>query len=132
MNKDVVLPSGAKLHISLASFAVSKALYQAVLEEAKELSVDPAAEVDVNLFKDMFCAGFSSKKIEGCLNKCLEKTLYNGARITDATFEPIEAREDYLTVCWEVALMNLLPFMKSLSPLYLTTLAMLQKPQEQK
>lgn len=113
--KSVDLPSGATLRINLSKFAVSKALYLAVLEEAKNLELDPNVEVDTNLFKDMFCIGFSSKKIEGCLNECMKQALYNDARITEATFEPVDAREDYMTVCWEVALFNILPFTKSLS-----------------
>ena len=115
MNKEIDLPSGAKLRISLSAFAVSKALYQAVLEELKGLTLDPNADVDVNLFKDLFCAGFSSPKIEKCLNECMKKALYNEKHIDSGTFEPLEAREDYMSVCWEVALFNILPFTKSLN-----------------
>lgn len=132
MNTDVALPSGAKLHISLSPFAVSKALYQAVLEEAKLLKLDTDADVDINLFKDLFCSGFSSKKIEVCLEACMRKATYNGIRITADTFEPEEARQDYMQVCWEVAYANLLPFTKSLSQLYSGTLAKVQELQKSK
>lgn len=114
MNKDIDLPSGAKLHISLAPFAAGKALYQAVLEEARDLRINDDAEVDVNLFKDLFCAGFSSKKIDKALDECMKKATYNSVKVSSDTFEPMEAREDYLDVCWEVAQFNLLPFTKSL------------------
>ena len=120
MNKDIDLPSGAKLHITLSAFSISKTLYQAVLEEVKTLQLDTDKEVDVNLFKDLFCTGFSSKKIESALNECMKKATYNGVKITDSTFEPVEAREDYLLVCWEVALANLLPFTKNLMHQYKT------------
>lgn len=114
MNKEIILPSGAKLHITLSPFAISKALYLAVLEEARTLHIDTQRPADFNFFKDVFCAGFSSRKIEQALNECMKRVLYNGTRITDDTFEPVEAREDYTTVCFEVAQENLNPFTKHL------------------
>lgn len=113
-SRKVALPSGAELTIQLAPFADSKALYQAVLEEAKSLKIDAGADLDVNLFKDIFCSGFSSKKIESCLDKCLSRALYDGQKITAETFEPEGARQDYMAVCFEVASDNIAPFLKSL------------------
>lgn len=110
----MILPSGAELKVTVADFAVSKALYQAILEEAKAVHIDPVAEIDVNLFKDMFCACMSSKKVEVCLAECLKRVTYNGLKIDKDTFEPVEAREDFTTVCFEVAKENVAPFMKSL------------------
>lgn len=115
MNKSVSLPSGAKLDITVSPFAISRSLYQAVLEETKSLKLDPKAEVDVNLMKDLFCTLLSSKKVESCLDECMKRVTYNGKKIDGDTFEPISAREDYLTVCWEVASENIVPFTKSLS-----------------
>ncbi len=112
------LPSGAILEVGLAPFGVSKALYQAVLEEAKTLKIDSKDELDVNLFKDIFCAGFSSKRIESCLDECMKRTLYNGKKIDSMTFEPEEARQDYMLVCFEVAKANISPFTKSLYAKY--------------
>lgn len=115
--KEVELPSGAKLKITLSPFAVSKALYMALLEEAKGLSFNTKMEVGT-LYKDIFCAGFSSPKIEKCIWACLERCTYNTGngdlRITQDTFEPANARQDYLSVCMEVAQENVGPFMKSL------------------
>jgi hypothetical protein len=127
VNKDIVLSSGAKLHITLSPFATSKTLYQAVLEEIKELKLDANAEVDVNLFKDFFCAGFSSKRIEAALNECMKRVTYNGVKITEDTFEPVDAREDYMTVCLEVALHNILPFTKNLTQQYSRMLDLVPK-----
>lgn len=108
------LPSGAVLKITLAPFAEAKALYQACLEEVKGLRVDPKEEMDVNLFKDLFCVGLSSKKIEAALAPCLKRALYNDLKIDDATFEPVEARQDYIVACFEIAKENIAPFAKSL------------------
>ena len=130
MTEDLTLPSGSTLKITLAPFAQSKALYQAVLEELKALHLDPNAEVDVNLFKDIFCAGFASKKVEIALEECMKRVLYNGTKILPDTFEPVAAREDYLPVCLEVARANVAPFLKHLSsvlPGILGTLVSSQK-----
>lgn len=123
--KEIDLPSGAKLTITEAPFADARELYQAMLEEIKniDLRVDDNSELATLLFlKDFFCYGFSSKKIEQCLEKCFIKCLYNSGegdfKIDKNTFEPVNAREDYLTVCMEVAKENILPFMKSLYAKY--------------
>jgi hypothetical protein len=116
--KEVKVPSGAELKITLAPFSESKALFQAVTEEVKSLKLDPNAEVDVNFWKDIFCLGISSKRIEQALEPCLKRSTYNGLKIDKDTFESPESREDYLTVCYEVAKENLLPFTKSLYAQY--------------
>ncbi len=125
-SKKVKLPSGAELEIWVSPFEVSKALYQAMLDEVRGLKLDPKAEVDVNFFKDLFCAGFSSKKVEECLKECLKKATYNGARISSDTFEPVEARQDYMQVCFEVAQENVAPFTKSLYAKYQTILELMK------
>lgn len=108
------MPSGAILKISLPPFAEAKALYQAVLEEVGNLKLDPKEEVDVNFWKGIFCTGFSSKKIDAALSTCMKRALYNEAKISDETWEPIAAREDYLPACFEVAQEAIQPFMKNL------------------
>lgn len=124
--KEVTLPSGAILKLNLAPFADAKALYQAVFEEMRGLDIDP--DKAEKLLKDLFCVGLSSKKIEKCLQKCLERVLYNGLKITDELFEDEAARGDYIPMCTEVAKENLLPFMKSLFVGFHQVLDQLQKP----
>lgn len=113
-NKELTLPSGAVLKITLAPFADGKDLQVALLQELSGISIDMTADVRA-FYKDLFCVSFSSPKVEKALNKCLERATYNSKRIDAQTFEPIEAREDYMVVLWEVALHNILPFMKNLS-----------------
>lgn len=113
--KEVKLPSGRLLKVQVAPFADSKALYMALLEEAKGLKLDPHAEVDANFFKDIFCVGFSSKKIEACINKCSERALIDDSKISPDSFEQVEHRDDYITTIFEIAQENIQPFMKSLS-----------------
>jgi len=125
--KEVVLKSGSKLAITLSPFAESKSLYQAVLEEAKELKVSGQDDIDVNLIKNVFCAGFASKNIEACVDQCMKRVTYNGLKIDEETFEPEKAREDYLEVCYHVAYENIRPFMKSLYAQYSQVLEHLRK-----
>jgi hypothetical protein len=90
-------------------------LYQAILNTGSELNFDPEAKLDTNFLKNIFCKLVASKPIEKAVWKCLARAVYNDEKISMETFEPVSAREDYLTVCWEVARLNVTPFMK---PLY--------------
>lgn len=112
------LPSGAELKVTLAPFADSRALYQAVLAEMKGLKLDPKQEIDATFWKDVFCTILSSKKIERAIWKCMTRATYCGLKIDENTFEPKEARDDYFYVMKEVAKENLLPFTKSLGAEY--------------
>jgi hypothetical protein len=127
--KEITLPSGAVLKINVAPFADAKALYQAVLEEFKSVHVDSKTDMS-SVFKDFACSGFSSKKVEACLWECFKRCQYNRGngdlKIDKDTFEPVEAREDYVTVCMAVAKENILPFMKSLYAEFHPLLAMIE------
>lgn len=115
--REVKLPSGAVLVVNAAPFADSKKLYQAILKEMKVVHVNYDKETNLdfaNALKDSFCVGFSSTQIEDCLWECLKRCTYNGDKITNDTFEPTTAREDYSDVCLEVTKENVLPFGKSL------------------
>ena len=116
--KEVKLPSGAILKVGIAPFADSKELFQAVLAEMKSLDFDLRKEADqatiVKLLKDLFCTGFSSKRVEAAFWVCFGRCLYNGHRGTDEVFEPVSARQDFVEACMEVTRENIAPFMKSL------------------
>lgn len=112
--QDVALPSGATLKITISPFLIANALFQATLEETKAMDISASTDV-VSMVKEIFCASFSSQKMHKALQECMKRALYNDKRIDADTFEPIEAREDYLTVCAEVALANLRPFTKHLA-----------------
>jgi hypothetical protein len=124
MAHEVKLPSGATLKITPGSFLESKNLYQALLSELKVVKLDKEIVTkmdEADLIKDLFCVGFSSPLIEAALWPCFKRCTYNpgkpgsaDVRIDDATFEPIDAREDYIQVCVEVAKVNVAPFAKSL------------------
>ena len=128
--KEVALPSGAVLKITPAPFAISKALYQAFLREAKGVKINSKMEM-VELFKEVFCIGFSSLEVEKALSECFKRCTYNSGngdlRIDESTFEPLSSRDDYMTVCIEVTKENILPFTKSLYAEYEKILEMMPK-----
>lgn len=111
-------PSGAQLKISLASFEDGKELYQVIAKELKELKIDENEEIGANLFKDIFFTALASKEIEKAILKCSTKALYNGSKINSDTFEPEEARQDYIECLYLIAEENLRPFGKALYAKY--------------
>jgi hypothetical protein len=117
LGDEITLASGAKLRIQIAPFAVAKALYQAVLREVPRLEIASIGDVEVLLLK-AFALGFSSQHIENALWECFKRCTYNDAKIDKDTFEPIEARGDYMSVCMEVAKSNIFPFMNGLFVLW--------------
>ncbi len=119
------LPSGAELDVTLSTFAVSRDLYHALLEEAKGIKIDSKDEI-ANLCKDIACFGLSSKKIDICIWECMKRVTYNGLRVTEDTFEPELSRQDYVPACIEVVEQNVGPFTKSLYALYCHILEKLQ------
>lgn len=114
MAKVIDLPSGKKLEITLAEFSKSKDLFQALMEEGKGLKMDPEAQVDVNFYKDLIFTAMSSKRVELALGECLKRCTYSGLKIDKDTFEPEEAREDYIGVVVNVGYENIRPFLKNL------------------
>lgn len=113
MTREVLLPSGSKLEITPAPFKDAKRLYQAVATELLRINIDPEADI-THLIKNVICISVASPAIEAALEPCLRRCTYNGPKITDATFETVQAREDYIDVCFEVAKENVGPFTKSL------------------
>lgn len=120
------LSSGAELVITVGSFAESKALYQALIEECKSIKIQGDSQT-ADMIKDLFCVGLSSKKIEAALAACLKRVTYKGLKIDENTFEPIENREDYIELCLEVIHENIAPFWKSLYAQFNRILVKLEK-----
>ena len=118
---EVVLETGRKIRISLASFEVGKNLYQVITEELTRLKINFNDDIDVNFFKDVLCVFLSSKKIEEALWKCAEKCLYENTKITPAVFEDETAREDFFEVMYLIARRNIDPFAKALFAKYKDT-----------
>jgi hypothetical protein len=115
MIKEITLNSGKVLKVDLCEFEIGKDLFQAVMEEIKALKMDENASIDVNFYKDLFCAYISSKRIESCVWRCFDKVIYDNMKVNKDLFNTnLQAREDYLDIVWEVAKENLAPFTKNL------------------
>lgn len=112
--REVVLPSGNKLEVSPAPFKDAKRLFQAVGGDFLKINLGEGDAELIDLLKNAICIGVSSPAIEAALEPCLKRCIYKGVKITPDTWEPVEAREDYLDVCVEVARENVGPFTKSL------------------
>ncbi len=95
------LPSGAHIEIQTADFEKSFALLQAVKKSM--ISVEDLIGLS------------TSEMVQEPLWACMSVCTYNGTRITRDTFDPEEARPDYLLVAQEVLLKNMRPFFQSLA-----------------
>jgi hypothetical protein len=119
--REVRLESGATLRVSPAPFDIAKSLYQALLAEMRSVPVNAQTDM-VSIFKDIYCIGLSSKEVERYLWLCMERCQYNSGKgnlkIEPDTFEPVEARADFVQVCMEVAKENVGPFVKNLYAAY--------------
>ena len=113
--KKIPLPSGVELGFQLAPFEDADNLQMVVAEEMRAANMDPDKEIDANFYKDLALIAVSSRKIRAALEPCIHRCTYAGERIVNIkqTFESEKAREDYLTILWEVAQENLRPFVKT-------------------
>lgn len=116
-NEKVSLPSGAVLEMTVAPFLEGRRLLSAVSACIKSVKVDASLgdASNLNSLKDVFLSCLTSKDVEDALLECMKRCTYNGQRITSwDIFEDMKAREDYMTICVEVAKFNLAPFTKNL------------------
>lgn len=99
----------------MASFREANALQKAIAKETKKLEVKGDLDLNYEFMKNLLCSALASDEIEAALKPCLKRCLYGDFKIDENTFEDVEARQDYFTVCFEVIKENLLPFVKGLS-----------------
>ena len=134
----VSLPSGAELEMTLAPFTEGERLFTATAECLKSVSIDGEIELEnltssFNSLKSAVLNCLTSKELKEALLACLKRCTYNKQRITSwDIFEDIDARQDYLTVCWEVSKFNLAPFMKNLFSKFTISQAAEKASQKQK
>lgn len=108
------LQSGAQLEITQVPFGDAHVLFKAVSRQLKEVRLDLEADV-MNTVKDAFLVLAASDEVEGALWKCMARATYNGLKVTRDTFEPEEARGDFLPVAKEVLAFSIAPFFGSLA-----------------
>lgn len=114
--KQLTLPSGAELEITMLPFTEGRKLYKAVGKALKAVHIDFNADIkDLNALKDIFIELTTNDDVETETLSALKRCTYNKERILNWDFfDDVNRREDYFAVCWEVLKFNLYPFAKRL------------------
>lgn len=138
--KTVQLKSGNTLEVQSGSFQDAWNLTQAVagvlatsLPGFKVDSMDVEAlqkDIDVGKLLGVICNLVASPTVYELLWPCFVPCLYNGNKVTKASFQAEEARKDFLPSVVEVLRANVVPFIVGLDLSYLTSQA--PKPVSQK
>jgi hypothetical protein len=120
-NPKVPLKSGKELELQSPSFGEATRLYKALCAELIKVDVSlklsdfkSLGSRDVGALKNVILQVVGSDSIESAIFACAARSTINGERITRATFEPAEARRDWLPVALEVAKHSLAPFFADL------------------
>lgn len=115
-NQKVTLPSGAELEMTMVPFSEGRKLQIAVSKALKSVNLSVELDsINANALKDAFIEISTSKEVEDAILACLKRCTYNNERILNWDFfEDVNKREDFYSVCWEVAKFNLYPFTKRL------------------
>lgn len=111
-DQDFDLPSGAKHHVTIATFQDANALTKALLKSGIGIKLaDNPMDMDVGILKDVVVSALTSEEVEKALFKCLERSTWNSAKVVPILFddEP-EARKDYYAMAVNVVKVNCLPF----------------------
>jgi hypothetical protein len=131
MSTEIVLPSGAKLSITLSPFDDAMALQEAIGEAMGDVQL-PQNLVEsefsiagvlqdpefLSLLANKIKSVMLSKTVRAAVFKCFERVTYDSLKLTRAMFydpaftEPLI--RDYYVICWEVIKANCLPFFDSL------------------
>ena len=105
----------------MAPFEDSWALVQAIVNALKGVQVELSSldmkavtGQDFNAVKNALCQLMGSKTLRAAMEQCSKRCLYEGLKITKDTFEPENARGDYLPCALEVIKFNCAPFFKNL------------------
>ena len=121
--------TGASVIINPADFKSAMALKGSIAGELAagnlkldgltkgDLDVQNLMNLDMSVIEPLLQTLFSidsSEKVNDAIFACLTKCLYNGEKITEATFDNVEAREDYYLIVFECLKVNLTPFFKGL------------------
>lgn len=112
--REVTLKSGTVLKINDAPFKDAHALYQSVLRMLVFQEV-PEGKEKRDVVREYLPLSLSSTEVHQATMKCFQRCLYGDQKITEATFEPLEARSDFVQACLEVQIQNLDPFLGGLA-----------------
>ena len=131
MSLKTTLPSGAELVVELAALEPAEQLLDVLLAGLKKVDLDfssleneaDVAGPDINTIKNIVCQLVGSRELRDAVYACATKCLYNGQRVTRATFEPAGARRDFVPFAWEVVSTNVAPFFEGVVSAFLDSKA---------
>lgn len=112
--KKYKLATGKEVEIAQGTFSESVELYELVLGKIKNIKMEASQEIDVNFYKDIFCATLANKDVRELALSIAKRSTYEGEKIVQSVFEAESAREDYLEIMTLVICENIMPFMKGL------------------
>lgn len=119
----IVLPSGAKLEITLLPWEEAWGVSQRVAKVFEGLPIDGESLkmdaksfllADVAKIKGPLLFLVGNQVIVEAAKTCFKRCTYNGLRIDKDTFEAREARQDYIPAVIQVLRENIAPFFESL------------------
>ena len=117
--REFKLPSGTTLTVYEAPFSEAYSLYQKCANELAHYKLElTKGGFTFEKLKDLFCIACASEEIIRDAWPCLRRCLYAGVKIDPSTFEPTEARQDFLPAMVEVFKENVLPLLKGLFTLW--------------
>lgn len=110
---ELVGPSGAKIVINPAPWKDAKGLKNAIQKAAATTELKISMD-DVGGLLRTFLQTDSAPEVDAALAPCLARCTRNGEKITDATFEEVDARQDYYEIVFACVKENLGPLVDSL------------------
>jgi hypothetical protein len=115
------LPSGAYIDVTPLPYAQAWDVAQTLLREVEKLNIDlrglnldELMATDIVAIKGPICAVLGSPTVLNAVKLCFNRCTYNLAKIDDKTFEPVEARGDFLFCAFYALKENVHPFFGSL------------------
>lgn len=114
--KEFTASSGAKVKVGIASWDDVMTLKSAALREMARAGMNMkgltlSKDMDITSLVSAFLMVASSPEVYAALWPCLERSLYNGKKITKGIFEDTAARQDYYEILKEFFVVNITPFL---------------------
>ena len=103
--------------IGFATFRESKALFDTILKKIEASHFDAKQEMDINFIKNVVLSLVSSEDVEKKLWPILERCVYGNHKdkVNEQLFESnMEARGDFLEICYHATIESINPFTKNL------------------
>lgn len=117
----IVLPSGAKLEITLLPYEEAWHVAQRVAKVLEGLKLDDVQidmkkflVSDISKFQGPILHLLASRELVDAAKVCFKRCTYNDLKIDAATFNDADARQDFLPAVFHVLKENIAPFFKGL------------------